>query len=327
MIHGVTAFKCFGAFLHHSKLLRTLPPALLAGVLTGNAARAQMPPPTLVPEKIAMGAFYDGARIHIEGTAPMQSDVLIVIRGTDKDEIFNRKGRVGPIWLNVDRIHIKQAPSVFLSFSSADAGSLLDRATLNQYQLDEAAIMHRIHFFCHCKCSITGRSEHSTFLDTEPDRAYVKLLYADFLKLKEDEGSYGVHSHAVTITSAGNQTTKYDLDFAWPKMAPPGDYQVEVYACRGRQLVARSEATLQLVEVGFPAYIARIASVHPWGYGVGAVLVAMLAGFLTDAFTTRIRRRRRRLPEEGETPTPEMHNPSPGITSAEICKTEATHHG
>lgn len=127
MIHGVSAVNSCGVYLKRRELLRSLILALAAVALTATAATSQMPPPSLVPEKIAMDAFYDGARVRIEGAAPAESGVLIVIRGAEKDEFFNRKGRAGPIWLNVDRIHIKQAPSIFLSFGSADAGSLLDR--------------------------------------------------------------------------------------------------------------------------------------------------------------------------------------------------------
>jgi hypothetical protein len=129
-----TAVKFHGVRTKRCGFLQTLTVAVGAGMLAVTAAAAQvaaataqMPPPVLAPEKIGMGAFYDGARVHIEGTAPAGSGVLVVIRGSENDEFFNRTGRVGPIWLNVDRIHIKQAPSVFLTFASADVSSLLDR--------------------------------------------------------------------------------------------------------------------------------------------------------------------------------------------------------
>lgn len=74
-----------------------------------------MPPPQLVPEKIEMDTFYIGARVRIQGTAPPGSGVLVVIQGSEKDEFFNRKGRVGPIWMNVDRIHVEHAPATAIN--------------------------------------------------------------------------------------------------------------------------------------------------------------------------------------------------------------------
>ena len=325
MFHGVSAVKFYDVCLKHRWWLLALTLAVWVGSLAVAAtaaqaagAPAQMPPPKLIPEKIEMGAFYDGSRLRIEGTAPDGAGVLVVIRGDRKDEFFNRKGRVGPIWLNVDRIHIQQAPSVFLSFASTDAGSLLDRASLDEYRLDEAAIMKRIHCLCHCKCSLTNRAQQSGARDTQPDPAYAKLLQSDFFHLKEREGCYSVRPHTVSLSAAASGTA-YALDFEWPRMAPPGDYQVEVYACRGQRVVARSATTLRFVEVGFPAYMANLASQRPWTYGAGAVLVAMLAGFLTDVLASMLRRKRRSHAKSGPSAggTPEAPHEEPAVETHE----------
>ena len=137
----------------------------LAAILTialPNIAAAQASAPSLKlsPETIQMGAFYNGAKVRIEGTAPAGSQVLVVIRGDENDEFFNKKGRVGPIWVNTDRIHVTAAPSLFLSFSSADVSSLLDRTSIEAYQLDEQAIKNRLACRSHCKCSTTARHAH-----------------------------------------------------------------------------------------------------------------------------------------------------------------------
>ena len=261
-----------------------------------------MPPPKLTPETIAMGAFYNGARARIEGTAPSDSSVLVVIEGTERDEFFNRKGRMGLIWLTVDRIHVKHAPSVFLRFTSAPLGSMVDEQDRQKYDLDEAAILDRIRVLSHCKCSLTARQQQGGAHDAVPDTSYAALLCADFLKLKEGEGTYFEQPGVVKVvpSSAG---AMYALEFSWPKKIPPGRYRVTVYACRGQHVIAQSGATLRLVEVGFPAYMAKLASTNPWIYGVAAVLAAILAGFLTDLFTSRLQRRRKsKAPGEAVSP-------------------------
>ncbi len=263
-------------------------------VLGVSRARAQMPPPTLSPEKIEMGTFYKHARVRIEGTAPSNAGVLVVIRGAEEDEFLNRKGRVGIIWLNTDRIHVQQAPSVFLSFSSAEVGSLLDRASLDQFQLDETAIKNQIRCFCRCKCKLTGgKTSPSCLRGMEPNPAYAELLRTSFLNLKKSEGNYRAYPSTVSLARMVDPGTAYKTEFEWPKTAPPGEYRVEVYACSDHKVVAQSAATLQLVEVGFPAFVANLAIDHSWIYGSGAVLIAMLAGFGIDALTTWIRRPRR----------------------------------
>jgi hypothetical protein len=331
---GISPVNFYVECSNHRRLLQTLTLALGAGALGAIAAAAQMPapvaqmaPPVLIPEKIAMGTFYDGARVRIEGTAPSGSGMLIVIRGGEKDEFFNRKGCVGFIWLNVDRIHFKYAPSVFLSFSSADASSLLDRADLDKYQLDKTAIMSRARCFRHCKCSLTEAAQQGGDRDMAPDLMYAKLLNADFLSLKDRQGSYSVRPHSVSLTDAANSETKYALDFEWPKKVPKGDYKVEVYACRGNKVIARSATTLHLVEVGFPAYVANLAFDDPWVYGSGAVLVALMAGFFTDAISSRLRRRKRG--SRTESSLEDFETLDAGLESAptEDREAQTIHHG
>jgi hypothetical protein len=252
------------------------------------------------PEAIRMGAFYNGAKMRIEGTAPSGSQVLVVIRGEEHDELFNKKGRVGPIWVNTDRIHIAFTPSLFLSFSSADVTAFLDPASIEAYQLDEQAIKNRLASRSHCKCNTTLR--HHTWpgaiaqcAGVEPDPKYQELIRSNYLALKTREGRYQTHLHAVQMTNAVSNATaddsRYRVDFDWPRSAPPGSYQVEVYACKNRQVAARTTTPLEVVEVGFPAQMAALASGRPWAYGLVAVLGAIFAGFAIDALTVRLRRR------------------------------------
>jgi hypothetical protein len=247
-----------------------------------------------------MGAFYNGAKMRIEGTAPSGSQVLVVIRGEEHDELFNKKGRVGPIWVNTDRIHIAFTPSLFLSFSSADVTAFLDPASIEAYQLDEQAIKNRLASRSHCKCNTTLR--HHTWpgaiaqcAGVEPDPKYQELIRSNYLALKTREGRYQTHLHAVQMTNAVSNATaddsRYRVDFDWPRSAPPGSYQVEVYACKNRQVAARTTTPLEVVEVGFPAQMAALASGRPWAYGLVAVLGAIFAGFAIDALTVRLRRR------------------------------------
>ena len=312
---GVKIFGWLRVCTKHSAGTERLIIALLTGAWLVGPANAQMPPPTLTPEKIGMGAFYSGSSVRIQGSAPDASGVLVVIRGVEKDEFLNRKGRVGIIWLNADRIHFKQAPLAFLRFSSADVDSLLDRANLDQYTLDEAAIRNRVHCLVHCKCKLTGgQMQQSCTHGVEPDSAYGQLLRDSFLNLKMSEGSYQLHSGAVKLASFSGPGTQYDLSLQWPRKLPPGSYSVEVYACRDRKVIAHSAATLELVEVGFPAYMANLAAKRPWTYGSGAVLIAMIAGFGIDALAVRLRRIKRRA-RAGEA--------APSLAKAETAPTGA----
>ncbi|MFZ0912368.1 MAG: TIGR02186 family protein [Candidatus Korobacteraceae bacterium] len=256
----------------------------------------------LSPETIQMGAFYNGTTVRIEGDAPPSSGILVIIRGNEKDEFFNKKGRVGPIWINTDKVHIADVPSVFLSFSSADVNSFLDRASIDEYQLDVSSIKSHLVCRSHCKCRSgehKGQESIASCTGVKPDPQYENLIRNSFIALKSGEGSYQSRPGTVKLRESTADSTRYVLDLDWPKNARPGSYNVEVYACRDRSVLARAATQLNVVEVGFPMQMAGLAGGHPWMYGVIAVLAAVFAGFTIDGITSRLRRHKGRLrPQE-----------------------------
>jgi hypothetical protein len=301
------------------------------------AAQASAPSVKVSPEAIQMGAFYNGAKMRIEGTAPSGSQVLVVVRGEEHDELFNKKGRVGPIWVNTDRIHVAFTPSLFLSFSSADVIALLDPTSIEAYQLDEQAIKNRLASRSHCKCDTTVRHHTRSgaiaqCAGIEPDAQYRELIRSNYLALKTREGRYQTHRDAVRMTNAVLNGTadesRYRVDFDWPRSAPPGSYEVEVYACKNRLVAARTTAPLRVVEVGFPAQMAGLASGRPWAYGLVAVLGAILAGFTIDTLTVRLRRRSWGKPRQRvrvDADLAELANPAEALAEPEPER-EPAHH-
>jgi len=234
----------------------------------------------MTPPAIEMGAFYDGSPIRIEGEAAPGSSVFVIIRGPAKDEVFNRKNRVGPIWINTDKVHVTGAPSLFLRFSSADVHSLLDRKTIDRYQLDELSIVERMHVR-------TSRGE--------PDAEYRELIENSYIELKKKDGTYRRVAGRVQMSESGG-AAHYSLAFHWPKTAPPGLYNVEVYACKEGAIAGETSSALRLAQVGFPAFMARLAHTHPWEYGILAVIAAVIAGFGIDAIASRLLKPRKGAP-------------------------------
>ena len=249
-------------------------------------ASAEVPPPVtlkLTPETIEMGAFYNSVRLRMEGTAPSGSKVMVVLRGATKDEVFNKKDRVGPIWVNVDKVHVSGPPSLFLRFSSEDVHTFLDRQAIDAYALDELSIRNRMRI----------RTEHGL-----RDPEALKAIGDHYIDLKKKDGSYRRIANRVRVDEIGNGEARYTLEFGWPKLATPGSYQVEVYACRDGLIVGQSGTIMQLNEVGFPAFMSNAAREHPYGYGLLAVILAIIAGFGIDALAVLLGGAKKHIPAE-----------------------------
>lgn len=258
--------------------------AALLGPRAGPAL-ADGPSVKLTPEVIRMGAFYSGEWMHISGTVSPGSKVIVVLRGPRTEEVFNRKGRVGPIWINIGKVHISGVPSLFLCYSAEPVGRLLNRDEIERRQLDDLAIRRQM--------VVTPK---------EMDHEAVRV---DYIALKTEERVYRMISDGVKMGPPGGGRVPYSVSFHWPRKAPPAHYEVRVYECRNGALVGRNTGELDVIKVGFPAAMASLAAEHAAIYGVGAVLIAALGGFGIDFLVSLLRRRLGRSPVSAPQPAAE----------------------
>lgn len=237
--------------------------------LAGSLCAIEPATPTLhvIPPVVEMGAFYGGAKMRIEGTIRAGSEVVVVVRGGDREEAFNRKRHYGVIWINSGKVHVKGVPSLFLRFSDQPVRRFLSRQAMDKHQLDEAAIKSQMHI--------------------EPDED-TDVILASWLTLKAQEGTYHLIRDAVRLTPEAPGLTRYSVNFVWPKKAPPGSYQVRVYECRDKDVVGMASAALPVVKVGFPAWMAAISNDRSFVYGVVCVIVAAVFGFGIDSLTALV---------------------------------------
>jgi len=229
----------------------------------------------LTPTSIQVGALYQDVPVRVEAVAQPGSQMLVVLRGADTKETFNKKGRVGPVWLNVGKVHISGVPSLFLSFSAAPVQSILSREEIDRYQLDEAAIRRQM------------RIEPAEFDQPE--------LRSHYWSLKAEQRSYSVQTGALKAEAAGETGVSWRVEFLWPRKAQPGSYMLTAYECRQGRVIRQSTATLTVTRVGLPVAVAALAQQRPAQYAGLAVITAMIAGFGIDFVVSRLGGKRRKL--------------------------------
>jgi uncharacterized protein (TIGR02186 family) len=247
-------------------------PALWLATASALAQEAKV---RVTPEVVRMGAFYGGATLRVEGVTGPDEKIVVVVRGPKVTEVFNQAGRVGPIWVNTGKVTISEVPSLLLVFSSEPLSACLTRAAIDQYGLDLPALKTQMRI--QCKTQDYGR------------------VAEDYLAYKGMQGSYRLVSGGFRMARpdpGGLSDTSYTLEFVLPKCAAPGQYQISVLECRGGGIVANSDVTLKVVEVGFPALVAFLAMQHSSAYGILAVVVALLAGFGIDFIAARLFKRK-----------------------------------
>lgn len=231
----------------------------------------------ITPSEIRIGLLYSVPPIRIEGEAAAGSQVVVVVRGEQKQETFNKRVRAGPIWISSGKVHISGAPSLFLSFSSAPADSGALRQALDEHALTPAAIRRQIH------------------VDAGGDAVDEEALRASYLDMKTKAGFYQVHNGGIKLGRSDGPGTPFTVLLDWPPKAPPGTYTVTAFEWRNGEVKPIAEQVLVVAQTGFAALLAEFATQEPAQYGILCILLAVVAGFGIDFLAAKVFRTGRRV--------------------------------
>jgi hypothetical protein len=267
---------------------------ILAIPLATRALASSPVTASVTPSVVEMGTFYGGTKVRVEGTVTAGSQVVIIVRGGEATEFFNRVGHVGLIWINTGKVSVSGVPSLLMVFSSEPVSDCLRRPAIDECLCDAEAIRKQIRI--------------------KPQKEAADGIADDFLKLKVRHGNYQLSGGGVQISGAaqavGDTTppalankavqtplptegsVPYALEFTWPKSAAVGTYEIRVHACRDGEVKESSVVPLKVVEIGFPAMITSLARGHASTYGILSIIIAMLAGFGIDFIASRIFKKR-----------------------------------
>ena len=212
----------------------------------------------LDPSEIHIREFFQGAPMTITATAPPKSLYVIEIKGESHALELLRKGRRGGLWMNVGQVKVQSAPSMYLMLTS-ETGKAQEKDIGQDFGF--AALKKTVSF--------SGQL---------PDGGSA-MLFEQFLKLKENQGLYGIFPGAIKVKSTGNEGAKIEGNINLPCNIAPGAYQVLLSVVRDEKLLEQ-EATEFTVEMkGLPKLLSVLAFEHALLYGLLAVTIAIVSGF------------------------------------------------
>ncbi len=230
-----------------------------------------LPTVELTPKTVQIGAMYGGTPMRVEGLVPAGSGVIVLVTGGGAEQVFKHRGRVGPIWGTIGKVHVSGAPALFVRYSSAPVENMLTPEEIRDHRLSTDALR--------------------SALEISPQTQDGSRLREDYIRLKLGERVYRQFDNMVKVERKPGDLNRYSLQFHWPRMAPPARYRVDVYACKDGAVVAHTRSHLRVAEVGEPALLAGMATNEAPLYGIFGVIVAALAGFGIDFVTAATRKR------------------------------------
>lgn len=248
-------------------------PSLGAGPETGSAPPsvpfALPAPPDLVVDlsqaRVSITSAFQGESILLFGMFDPPGEVVVVVAGPAARETVLRKERFLGLWLNTGRQAFDDVPAYYAIAASQPLQRLLARGAGGEI------------------LSLEDRmSSVRSVGQREPDD--MTRFRLGLIEVKRREGLYPAAIGQVSVQAG--RLFRAELHF--PSRLPEGVYEVRTYLLREGQIVAAVSRPLPVSKVGFSAQLAGWSRREGDFYGLGAIIMALLVGWIGGAVMRRI---------------------------------------
>src|SRR5438309_6822393 len=107
----------------------------------GSAARAEGLVADLTSHLIAITTGFTGASVVLFGATDGPGDVIVAVRGPEREMTVRRKSRVAGIWVNTQQVTFANLPSFYAVAASRPMTDILSPAAAGFYRLGIANLM------------------------------------------------------------------------------------------------------------------------------------------------------------------------------------------
>lgn len=207
---------------------------------------------------VAITTGFTGSDVLLFGTRTGEGEVVVVVRGPAADTRVRRKGRHFGIWMNDAEVRFRNVPGYYAVAASARLADFLPAAVADRHQIG----------IDHLRFAIAGASA-----DLDPADFQAALI-----RIKQRQGLYSPVPG--TLTFLGERLFRTDMRI--PANAPVGDYLVSVFLVERGEVTHAEITPLKVSKIGFEAAVFDFARGEPLAYGVLAVILAAVAGWLAS---------------------------------------------
>jgi uncharacterized protein (TIGR02186 family) len=235
---------------------------MLVAFLAALAPGAALAQPLLVDlsrPRVSITSAFRGTDVLVFGALDGAGDVVITVSGTPTRQTVLRKERVFGLWVNAGRQVFDDVPAYYAIAATRPLEDILP--TLD----DRLATMRAI--------------------DAQRRRP---IDLTDFRQgLIAAKRREGLFPDTVTpITVVGGRLFRAELRF--PSKLPVGDYDVRAYVFRDGQAISAVSRPLVVSKAGFSARVSEWSHELAPVYGVVAIALALVIGWLAGAVSRRL---------------------------------------
>jgi uncharacterized protein (TIGR02186 family) len=224
----------------------------------GSAARAEGLVADLTSHLIAITTGFTGASVVLFGATDGPGDVIVAVRGPEREMAVRRKTRVAGIWVNTQQMTFANLPSFYAIAASRPIADILSPAAAAFYRL--------------------GIANLKLVAATPAPSAVVDAFRTALERTQQEAGLFVERMGKVDFL--GERLFRTTINF--PSNVPTGTYLVEVFLVRDKDIVSGQTTPLVVSKVGVDAAVFEFSTRQPGFYGAIAVLTAIVAGWLAS---------------------------------------------
>ncbi|MGH7124025.1 MAG: TIGR02186 family protein [Stellaceae bacterium] len=237
---------------------RFLVPLLLASLAAAGPARAQALVADLTNHLVAITTGFTGSSVVLFGATDGTGDVIVVVRGPERDMTVRRKSKVAEVWVNTRQVTFQGVPSFYSISSSKPLDDIAPPAMRQLHQIG----LDTLRF-----------STEASISPQESEEFRAALL--------RNAARGGLYPPGVgPVRFLGDKLFRTDIRF--PANVPTGTYLVQVFLVRDKAVVAGQTTPLVISELGVDADVHDFADRYALAYGLTAITLAALAGWLAS---------------------------------------------
>ena len=200
---------------------------------------------------------FSGTRLLLYGVTDGNSDVVVVVRGFRIYQTVRKKERLLGVWVNRRQATFERVPAFYTMASSGPLDLVMNK--------DERA-KHEV-----------GLEYISISLEQgQKVAADVDVFREALLRAKIKQGLYYPVPRSVSLI--GNRLFRTSLVF--PMNVPVGVYVADVYLTKDGKVVEQKTTFIEVRKFGLEAKIFEFARSNSLAYGVFAILIAVMAGWI-----------------------------------------------
>ena len=217
--------------------------------------------------EVQVSSSFIGTDVMVFGTANDKDDIIVVITGPTETAIVRKKGRVSGIWINKEKLEFREIPGFYAIASTRPLSEITETDELKKQKIG----IHNVI----TTASLSSKDENiktfKSFKDALVRGQKTKGLYLDA---------------PLTIDVVSKRLFK--TTFHFPNNMTTGIYTVKVFAFQKKRLVSTVSKTISVEKIGIGADVFKFAKEQSALYGLLAILIAVLSGWIASVIFRKI---------------------------------------